>query len=160
MSRLALVLALALAGCPGPDAATPADPAAPTAPIADPASGGAGDCAPVDLGPEATGAYSVSEGADDHRRLTFPVPPGTRKLLATVTLEKADWDMKFDLGLGECPHRGKSLSSVQGRGKLEIALDAADLEGAPAEMDTSDKWFVHIGSAAEPAPPAGTSTAY
>ncbi len=169
MSRLLVLSALLFAACA---AEAPVDEVAPAAPAvaeataeaapaveAAPAAEADEGCTVVDLGENTTGAYAITDGGDDHVRHTFEIPKGTKVLKASVAMDK-DWPVKLDLGLGQCPHHGKSMAAAVGQSEVAVSVAASEIEGGAETLDTSDRWFVHIGLAGEEAPAVGEVNAY
>lgn len=167
MSRLLVLSALLFAACAAEapvEEPAPVEPAAEEAPAeAAPAEAPAVQadegCTIVDLGENTTGAYEITDGGDDHVRHTFEIPEGTHTLKASVKMDK-DWPIKLDIGLGQCPHHGKSMAAAVGQSRVEVAVSAPELEGGGETLDTSDRWFVHIGLTGEQAPAVGDVNAY
>jgi hypothetical protein len=85
------------------------------------------------------------------------MPEGRGSALAVVRWRDASWkDVKIDLGVGICPHRGRTLATASASGgAVAVRHDAP--AGAPAE---DPSWFLHVNADANRETKTGETLAY
>jgi len=165
MSRYVAALSVLLVACGGVEPAgeptdAPTDDA-PTEVASTDAAPTEAACAAVPFLNEQSGTYTVNDGGEHHVKHHFSMPEGTRNLQVIGQWDEADWGMDLAIGIGGCPHRGKTMATTAGSGgELKIELAAAELEGAPEAFVAGDKWFAHFGLDMEEPPADGSTSGY
>jgi hypothetical protein len=94
---------------------------------------------------------------ETHTRHPWKMPAGKGSALAVVRWRDGTWkDVKVDVGVGICPHRGKTLATATASGGLVVVrCDAA--AGAPAD---DPNWFLHVNADANQGAKTGETLAY
>jgi hypothetical protein len=97
----------------------------------------------------------ASGSGETHTRHGWKMPDGHGSAIGVVRWTDASWkDIKVDVGVGICPHRGKALVSDVSSSGTAVAFHGAD---APAD---DPNWFIHINADANQAAKAGEALGY
>jgi hypothetical protein len=94
---------------------------------------------------------------ETHTRHSWKMPAGKGSALAVVRWLDGTWkDVKVDVGVGICPHRGKTLATATASGGLAVVRYDAEA-GAPAD---DPNWFLHVNADANQGVKTGETLAY
>jgi hypothetical protein len=92
---------------------------------------------------------------ETHTRHGWKMPDGHGGAIGVVRWADDSWkDVKIDIGVGICPHRGKRLVSDVSSTGTAVAHHAAT---APAD---DPNWFIHVNADANQADKAGETLSY
>ncbi len=99
----------------------------------------------------------LESASETHTRHPWTMPEGKRNVMAVVHWQDNSWkDIKVDVGVGICPHRGKTLATATASGGMAAVLYNA--EGDSRAEDPN--WFLHVNADANLADKTGETLAY
>lgn len=92
---------------------------------------------------------------ETHTRHGWTMPEGQGSAIGVVRWTDATWrEVKIDVGVGICPHRGRRLVSDVSSSGTAVAHHAAS---APAD---DPNWFIHVDADANQGDKAGETLSY
>ncbi|MDJ0765454.1 MAG: hypothetical protein QNJ97_20910 [Myxococcota bacterium] len=96
----------------------------------------------------------ANDDGETHTRHGFEMPSEHNNAVALVQWSDLSWkDVRFDIGLGICPHRGKQLATTSSSTGWAVVHYA----GEPVE---GQSWFLHINADKNLQTKAGESFKY
>jgi len=102
-------------------------------------------------GPGATG------DVETHTRHPWRMPAGKSSALAVLNWADTSWkDVRVDIGVGICPHRGRNMATAAASGGT-VVVRYAPMDGEPA---TGHNWFLHVNADANLEAKAGETLKY